>query len=65
MKKYYTLAVRENGKWSPEFGSYDKSDVISELQDYRDKGTKASNLQVVISGDKREDVEKRIAELNS
>jgi hypothetical protein len=32
--KYYTLICREDGKWSPQFGDYDKSVVRDELDDY-------------------------------
>lgn len=31
--KYYTLATRENGKWAPQFGDYDRKVVQQELED--------------------------------
>lgn len=44
---YYTLIVREDGQWIPEFGDFDKAIVRSELQDYRDRGTRAGDLKII------------------
>lgn len=32
-KKYYTIAIRENGIWNAQFSDYDKSVVIDEAID--------------------------------
>lgn len=33
MKPYYTLLIRMNGKWSPQFGDYVKAVVAQERKD--------------------------------
>lgn len=31
--RYYTLVIREDGKWAPQFGDYKKSVVVQEITD--------------------------------
>lgn len=64
MKRYYTLAVRDDNVWSPEFGDYDRSTVQSELNDYRDHDYRKSNLKIVQSDDSQAAIEAAIAALN-
>lgn len=64
-RKYYTLAVREHGRWGPQFGSYDKEDVTSEREDYRDHDYKASDLKILTTGAKKADVDAAIRKLNN
>ena len=33
-RKYYTLACRNEGRWSPEFGAYSRKTVQDEIDDY-------------------------------
>jgi len=36
---YYTMeCLRENGKYTPEFGSFDLDDVVFEMDVYREDG---------------------------
>ena len=35
MPKYYTLAEKRDGRWTQQFGDYDKEVVVEELEDYR------------------------------
>lgn len=46
-KTYYSLLQREDGKWSPQFGDYDRETVESERDDYRDHFVKAKDLKIV------------------
>ena len=40
-RKYYTLCTREDGKWSPQFGDYDRAVVTQEADDsYWNQGRK-------------------------
>ena len=32
-RPYYTLAIREQGRWTPQFGAYERADVAQEEQD--------------------------------
>ena len=63
-RKYFTLAVRTDGKWSAQFGDYDRATVQDELTDYRDHDMKAKDLRIVISGDRQSDIDAAIAKLN-
>ncbi len=44
---YYALIVYENGQYNWEFGSYDRSDVVAEQDDYQDKGYRLRDMQVM------------------
>jgi hypothetical protein len=48
-KKYHTLIARDGSgeRWGIEFGSFVRSEVEFERQDYRDQGRKASDLKIV------------------
>ena len=46
-RTYYTLLQRVDDHWSPQFGAYDREDVESERDDYRDHGVKAKDLKIV------------------
>lgn len=53
--RYYTLLVRENkGPYALEFGAYDRSDVVSERNDwvdhYHDNGRKRAMADTRILG---------------
>lgn len=50
-RKYYTLAIRENGKWHPMFGAYSRADVESERVSYRDYGFKARDTKILTTDD--------------
>lgn len=41
MKKYFTIAFFEDGRWNADFGDYDKDAVKQEIEDsYSDYKTK-------------------------
>lgn len=48
MKKYYVLAVKNDGVWEVEFSDYDKSVVEFELEDFRDHGHLKKNLKILL-----------------
>jgi hypothetical protein len=68
MKKYYTLIAKEpNGRWSPEFGDFERSVVAQEGDDllyagWFDKGTK---LKVIVTGPAQKEIDAAIAEINA
>jgi hypothetical protein len=33
MRKYYTLFIREDGRWGPQFGDFDRQCVTDEARD--------------------------------
>lgn len=61
---YYTLAVREDGVWAPQFGDYDRDVVADEKLDYRDHGYSARDLKIIRTGDTQADIDARIAAMN-
>ena len=64
--RYYTLAVRMNGEWSPEFGDFDRETVQIERNSYRQSpmGFAAKDLMILISGDSQDEINDAIASLN-
>lgn len=64
MATYYTLAVREDGVWGPDFGDYDRDTVVDEKLDYQDRGYSARDLKIIRTGDTQADVDARIAAMN-
>lgn len=52
-KKYFTLFIRHDGMWSPEFGDYDRDVVYQERCDYLDSsdGIKAKDMKIVSHDD--------------
>lgn len=64
-RTYYTLAQRIDGKWTPQFGDYDRETVAAEIADYADNGTaKRKDMRIVASGDKQADIVAKLAALN-
>ncbi len=63
--RYFTLTVRENGRWSPQFGDGDRSVVQGELDDYLDHGHRRRDLKVIeTTGDQRA-IDATVANLNA
>lgn len=62
--KYYSLAVREDGKWAVQFGDYDRETVKAELGDYLDHGTRRKDMRIITSGDTQAEITKAVAALN-
>lgn len=66
-RRYHTLAVREDGRWAPQFGDYDRETVEAERDDYRhgSQGIKARDLRIVTTGPTQADIDAAIAKLNA
>jgi len=64
-RKYFTLAVREDGRWGPDFGDYDVMVVRQELMNRRDSGTKGKDLFIVSTGETQAEIDVAIAKLNA
>lgn len=50
MTKYYGMMIRDSrdDAWRFEFGSYDRSDVTYEIEDYVDHDYKRANMKLVV-----------------
>lgn len=63
-RKYYTLLVKEDGKWMIEFGDYDRSLVLMEQVIECEHRRKKKDTKVITSGDTQEEINKAVDELN-
>jgi hypothetical protein len=65
-KTYFTLITRDNPSksWVIEFGGWDRDDVESERQSYRDHGVKASDLKIIRTDGRQASIDARVADLN-
>jgi hypothetical protein len=65
-RRYYTLAVRLGGMWSPQFGDYTRATVSAE-RDYVLQSTafpvKRKDTKIVASGDSQDEIEEAVAAL--
>jgi hypothetical protein len=68
-RAYFTLAIRESGRWTPQFGDYDRSVVKQEERDsYRfdchGKAIRASDRKIIKSDPDCDAIDAAIAALN-
>jgi len=63
---YYSLLIREHGKWSVEFGDYDRETVEFERADILYySGYGARDLKIIKSGVSQSSIDAAVAKLNS
>ena len=48
-KRFWTLLVRREGRFLPEFGSFARGDVIVKMNELRRKGVPRSDLKIIAS----------------
>ena len=48
-KRFWTLLVRRDGRFFPEFGSFARGDVIVKRSELRRKGVPRSDLKIIAS----------------
>jgi len=63
-KTYYTLAVRAEDQWWPEFGDYDLKTVDEEMDCLSDD-YKRKDLKIIATLDDQQSIDSKIAELNA
>jgi hypothetical protein len=64
-KRYFTLAVRDDGRWAPQFGDYDRSVVADELNDYVDSHDyRRKDLRILTTTDAQAAIDAAVAALN-
>jgi len=66
-KTYYTIAIRrDDGKWYPEFGDYDREVVADERADIlHGAEVTAKNVKIIRSNHAQADIDAAIAKLNN
>jgi hypothetical protein len=62
---YYTLVTRENGKWGPQFGDYDRKIVMQELRDSYLGLYKLNDMKIISTGPKQADINEAVRKLNA
>ncbi|TPI67608.1 hypothetical protein FJ420_02025 [Mesorhizobium sp. B3-1-3] len=66
-RTYYTLLIRAvypTDPWEIAFGSYDREDVESERDEYRDKGWTKRTTKIITTTDQQADINRAVFELN-
>jgi len=63
-RRFWILAVRHNGRFVAEFGSFVRGEVIAEMSERRRKGVRRSDLKIIASDPVQDAVEKAVAALN-
>jgi hypothetical protein len=48
-KRFWTLVVRRDGRFIPEFGSFVRGDVIVKMSELRRTGVPRSDLKIIAS----------------
>ena len=62
-KNYYTLVVRENDQWSPQFGDFNKEVVNDEMDDSYGE-YKKKDLRVICTSESQEQIDTEVRNLN-
>lgn len=65
-ERYFTLLVKEpQGKWSPQFGDWDKAVVAQERDDVKDDWPKGSKFRIIETAPSQDWVNLAVKELNA
>jgi hypothetical protein len=64
-RRFWTLAVRRNDRFIPEFGSFVRGEAIAAMSEWRRRGVRRANLKIVASDPELAAIEKAVAALNS
>lgn len=65
-RPYYTLAIRQEGRWSPQFGDYSRAVVAQEARDAYASGAPihAHDRKIVKSAPDCDAIDEAVASLN-
>jgi hypothetical protein len=66
-RKYFVLLSRYDAesRWEIVGGSYDRSEIDFERQDYRDHGVRASDLKIITCGARQSSIDTAVMALNA
>jgi hypothetical protein len=64
VRRYWTLAVRHDGCFVPEFGSFVRGEAIAEMSRWRRRGVRRADLKIVASDADKAAIEKGVETLN-
>jgi hypothetical protein len=63
-KRIWTLLVRREGRFLPEFGSFVRGEAIAKMSELRRKGVPRSDLKIIASDPDRAAITKDVEALN-
>jgi len=64
-RRFWILAVRYDGRFVPEFGSFVRGEVIVKMSERRRNGVRRSDLKIIASDPNPDAVENTAAALNT
>jgi hypothetical protein len=64
-RRYWTLAVRHDDHFVPEFGSFVRGEAIAEMSRWRRKGFRRSDLKTIASDADLAAIDKAVEALNA
>ena len=62
--RFWTLLIRRQGRFLPEFGSFERGDVIVKMSELRSKGIPRSDLKIIASDPDLAAITKDVEALN-
>jgi hypothetical protein len=63
-RRYWTLAVRHDSRFLPEFGSFVRGEAIAKMSEWRRKGVRRIDLKIIASDPDPAAVTKAVEALN-
>jgi hypothetical protein len=63
-KRFWTLLVRRDGRFLPEFGSFDRGEAIAKMSEVRRKGVRRIDLKIIASDPDLAAITKDVEALN-
>ena len=63
-KRFWTLLIRREGRFLPEFGSFVRGEAIAKMSELRRKGVRRIDLKIIASDPDLAAIEKDVEALN-
>jgi len=63
-RRFWILAVRRDGRFAAEFGSFVRGEAIEQMSERRRNGIRRSDLKIIASDPVQEEIERAVAALN-
>jgi hypothetical protein len=63
-QSFWTLAIRRDGRFCPEFGSFVRGEAIAKMSEWRRKGVRRSDLKILASDPDLTAIKKDLEALN-
>jgi len=63
-KRFWTLLIRREGRFLPEFGSFVRGEAIAKMSELRLKGVRRSDLKIIASDPDLAAIKKDVEALN-